>query len=107
MKRLSPAVLLGLSAVAWASAAGPARAIMIAPSPLAQRVVTADVVVVGTVTSLEPKTIRAARFPGDREKGEYRVAVVKVEEGLVGARGLTHVRVGFQLPPPPPPPPQV
>src|SRR5439155_21208736 len=45
---------------------------------------------------------KAARFPGARDTAEYRIALVKVEDAILGARGITHIRVGF-LPPPPPP----
>jgi hypothetical protein len=108
MRRCTKAVPASLTGLALLlSAAATARAMMVAPSPIAQRVATADMIVVGKVTSIEPKTVKAARYPGDREKGEYLIAVVQVEEGFLRARGLTHVRVGFQPPPPPPPAPVV
>jgi hypothetical protein len=58
--------------------------------------------VVGKVTGFEEKTVKANRFPGDT--GEYRVATVKVQQAVLGAKNLTHVKVGFVLPPPPPKP---
>jgi hypothetical protein len=66
-------------------------------APLPERVATADAVVVGKVTEIEEKTVKATRFPGDKEKGEFQVAVVKVEEALAGAKGVTHVRVAFPV----------
>jgi hypothetical protein len=89
--------LLRLSAFVLAAClgAGPARADMIAPPPPLQRAAMAQTVVIGKVVSIEDKTVTAKRYPGDTEKGEYQVAVVKIEDAVIGAKGLTHVRVGF------------
>ena len=97
--------LAGLSCLLTLTATLSARAMMIAPPSVAQRVATADGVIVGKVISLEPKTVFATRFPGDKEKGEFVIAVVKVDEALVGVVGAKEVRVGFIAPPPPPPAP--
>src|SRR4051812_35689051 len=86
------------------TATATAKALMIAPPPGPQRVAMADAVVIGKVTSIEAKTVMAARFPGDKEKGEYPIAVVKIDGALAGARGLTSVRVGFIVPKPQPVP---
>lgn len=96
-------VLRTLLIVATLSVPVTAQAMMIAPSPLPQRVATADLVVLGKVVSIEPKTVKARRFPHDKDKGEYQIAVVKINETLYGGKGLTHVRVGF-IPPVPQPP---
>jgi hypothetical protein len=93
--------MLGLSTLLAVVSVLPARALMVAPPPIGQRVALADKVLVGKVVSIEPKSVKASRYPGDMEKGEFRIAVVKIEEGILGTKGLTHVRVGF-LPPPPP-----
>jgi hypothetical protein len=95
MKRTLLAGIAGLSCLALMIAVAPARALMIAPQPVPLRVASAEVVVVGTVTSIEDKSVSAPRFPGDTEKGEYQVAVVKIDEAILGAKGLTHLRVGF------------
>jgi hypothetical protein len=79
------------------------KAMMIAPQPVAQRVALAQCVVVGKVTALEEKPVAASTFPGVQQKSFYKVAVIKIVDGLMGAKGLTSIRVGF-LPPPPPPP---
>lgn len=105
MRKLLLIGAASLSYLALLSAAGQAKALMIAPAAISQRVALAEVVVIGKVTSIEEKPILAARFPGDKEKGEYRVAVVKIDKALVGASDLTHVRVGFQPPAPQPAPP--
>ena len=81
---------------AAALAARPVRAALILPPSIAQRVATADAVVVGKVTGIDEKTITAERFPG--QKAEFRIATVKIEDGILGTRGLTHLKVGFVPP---------
>jgi hypothetical protein len=81
-------------------AAAPARALVILPPPIALRVAQSSTVVVGKVESIEDKTVAAKRNPNDNDKAEYQIAVVKIEAPILGAKGITHVRVGF-LPPPP------
>src|ERR1043166_9204241 len=89
-------LLVGLAALSLLSLAVPAASgKMIAPPPISLRVANADVVIVGKVTAIEDRTVRAPRWPGDKEGGEFHVAVVKVEEALVGAKGLTHLKVCF------------
>jgi len=98
MKRVFWAGVAGLSFLVVAQAAH-ALAIRIPTAlPAPQRLAQAEVVVVGKVTSVEDKTVKAERFPKDMDKGEYRVVVVKVNDALVGAKGLTHIKVGFLLP---------
>jgi hypothetical protein len=75
--------------------------------PIPQRVMQADTIVVGKVTGVEEKTVKAVRFQGDAEKGEYRVFTVKIEQNLMGGKGLTHIKVGCLMPAAPPPPPVV
>jgi hypothetical protein len=83
--------------------AGNVCAMMIAPAPIPQRVATADLVVVGKVTGFADKAVTAPRFPGDTEKAQYQIAIVKVTDGLYGAKDVKEIRVGF-IPPPPPGP---
>jgi hypothetical protein len=92
MHRILWAGLAGLSLLVCAA---PAFGKRIAPLPIPLRVAQANVVVVGKVTAIEDKTVKAERFPGDTQPAEYKVAIVKVEEALLGAKGQTHVRVGF------------
>jgi hypothetical protein len=67
-----------------------------APAPVADRVARARVVVVGKVTGLEPKS-RMLTFPhGGDTKVEFAIGVVKVDELILGPKGLTHVKVAFQ-----------
>lgn len=69
-----------------------------------EKVARAELVVTGKVTALEKGTVDAIRFPGDTEKVAHKVAVIKIDKGIVGGASITHVKVGF-LPPPPPPDP--
>lgn len=88
--------LLGLAAVIVASTGAPAYADRIGPvvaRPVDQ-VIQAEVIVVGKVADLEKDLVRAAQSPGGPKVG-YQVATVKITEGLAGAKGVTHVRVGF------------
>src|SRR5262245_53319735 len=95
---------LSLSVVALLAVGLAARALMMAPAPIPNRVATSDVVVVGKVVSFEEKKVKAERFPGDQDKNsEFRIAVIKVEDPILGAKGLTHIKVGTWVPPPPPP----
>jgi hypothetical protein len=77
---------------------------MIAPAPIPQRVAQADIVVTGKVTAIEDKTVSVSEVHGAKEKTEYHVAVIKVKDNLLGAKGLTHVKVGFVIPKDPPAP---
>ena len=59
-----------------------------------EQTVRADVVVVGKVTGMEPQTVLAERWKGDGKVG-HLVATIHIEESPIGAKGLTHIRVGF------------
>lgn len=63
-----------------------------------QKLVRADAVVVGKVSAIEKEFVTATPVPGATEKLSYKVAVIKVETGLVGAANVTHIKVGF-IPP--------
>jgi hypothetical protein len=77
-------------------AATPAFAGPLAPPPrMPHRVATADFVVVGTVVRIEEKPALALPYPRAKEKVEFQVAVVKIDDVVLGAKGLTHVRVGY------------
>lgn len=71
--------------------------------PLPQRVAQANTVVVGKVLRFEDKNIKAERYVGDKQTAEYQIALVKISDPLVGAKGVTIIRVGAPVPPPPQP----
>ncbi len=80
-----------------ASAFGLAIALPVV-QPVPVRVVQAHTVVVGKVTAVEEKPVKAARFKGDAEKGEYQVYTVKVDQAVKGGNGLTHIKVATLIP---------
>jgi hypothetical protein len=75
-------------------------ALVVRPPALAERVAPADAVVVGKVESIEEKTVTALPPTGGDTKFEYYVAVVKIEDPVLNAKGLTHVKAAFRVPPP-------
>jgi len=87
---LACAVMLAVSAVS-------AKALMIAPAPVPLRVAGADAVVVGKVTSIEAKPVKAAMFKDDAR--EMQIAKVKVETTVLG-RSAREIKVGFFSPMP-------
>lgn len=74
------------------------KALMIAPMRPGDQVVQADAIVLGKVVSIEKDTIDVTPFPGAAadQKVAHKVAVIKVQESLMGGTGLTEYRVGFQ-----------
>lgn len=62
-------------------------------SPFEQASV-ADLIVVGRVTDIESQPVLAAASKG-AAKLDHLVATIRIDQNLLGARGLTHVRVGF------------
>jgi hypothetical protein len=82
-------------------AAGPGdvqAAVLIRPASISDRVAQATTIVTGKVTSIEEKTVSVEPFPGVKDKVEYIIAVVKIDDAILDAKGLTHVKVGFQAP---------
>ncbi|MCS6866105.1 MAG: hypothetical protein RMJ56_04780, partial [Gemmataceae bacterium] len=65
-----------------------------------QKLVRADAVIVGKITAIEKDTVSASQYPGDPNKVDYKVAVIKVDVPILGADNLTHIKLGF-IPPPP------
>jgi hypothetical protein len=100
------AALFGLTAAAQVKT-------LVAPnrSPTA-RAVEAEVVVIGKVAEIEKEAVEGPAYAGapKDQRATYKVAVVKIEDRLIGAKGLTLVRVGFSAdapaagPPTAPPP---
>jgi len=71
----------------------------IAPLPHrtpARQATQADVIVVGKVNQIEKEFSEATPNPGDMTKVIYHIAVVNISEGILGAKGLTSIRVGWQ-----------
>jgi len=99
MVRFTFCGVAALACLAAVSAFSSAKALMVAPSPLPNRVAGAKVILVGKVTKIEEKTVMAVPYKGAKEKVEYKIAVVKVEENVAGVKGLTEAKIGFIAPP--------
>lgn len=86
---LLAALVLATPAVARCGSPGPSATTF-------QKFIGTEVVVTGKVTAIEKATVEAT-LPdtGTKDKFAYTVAVVKVDGALVGATGLTHIKVGF------------
>lgn len=74
-----------------------AKALIAPPGRPGDQVVQADVVVLGKVTEVEKDEVTATLYPGapKAEAVAFKVAVLKVEDTLLGGRGLTQFRIGF------------
>lgn len=96
--------LAGLSCLTLTAAPALAKAMMIAPPPLAQRVALSDAVVVGKVTGFGDKLV-SAKPPFGGDKVDYQIAVVQVLDAVQGVQDAKEIKVGF-IPPPPPMPPR-
>jgi hypothetical protein len=93
-----------VAVAAVALVAAPAPALMIAMRSPAQRAITADVVVVGKVTAIEKDLVDApSPYAGAKDTQKYKIAVVKIGTGLVGADKMTEIKVGVFQPPKPDP----
>jgi hypothetical protein len=94
MNRPLTAVAGGLWCLALVA---PAFASFIPPmaDPTAMRVAAADVVFVGKVASIADKTVSLPRSPGEKENVDHQVAVIKVSEGLFGAKDDQEIRVAI------------
>jgi len=95
MKQIMAALTL-VGALAMVTSA---KALMIAASPISQRVATADAVVVGKVTEVAEKTEKAEMFKGDER--QMQVTTVKVEETILGKKTRT-IKVAYFPPEPAP-----
>src|SRR5437016_12797359 len=75
-----------------------ARAIPVGPIqlPAPNQVAQSEAVVIGKVESIADKTVKAKNYqPGQSNDLEYHVATVKIQDGLLGTKGLTHVQVAY------------
>ncbi len=87
--------LLALVLVLMACSAASAE--IIADMGIANQTVLSDVVIVGSVTSVEKELAEIKAQPDAGEPTSYTVVVVKVETAIRGVMNITHIRVGFVL----------
>jgi hypothetical protein len=93
--------LLTSSLHAQAAAAPPASSTAVmrpVDVPVYQRVGNADCIVVAKVTDIAEKPVTAAAATAVNQKVEYKIATIKISDALTGVKGLTEIKVGFQLP---------
>jgi hypothetical protein len=62
------------------------------------RVVQADVIVVGKLGKAEEKTVSSTYWPGAKAKVDYQVMELTVEEGISGTKKGDVIRFGFMVP---------
>jgi hypothetical protein len=94
MNRIAWIVVVGLAV----AAAGPTRAGgLLPPAPIPERVSLADAVIVGKVTGFGDKLVSAPRYPGG-DTAQWQVALIRIDDAIVGGEGLKEIKVGF-IPP--------
>jgi hypothetical protein len=72
----------------------------VAPAPhMATRFGMADAIVAGQVLAFEDQDRLVIPFPSTSTKLPYRIAVFRVTENFLGAKGQKTVRIGFPVPP--------
>lgn len=93
----SSRLLLAGIALATLSLGMPSRADALRIAPVAnpkQQAAQAEMIVIGKVTEIEKDAIEFSPVK-DGPKTSYKIAVIKIEESVMGATGLTQLRVGF------------
>jgi hypothetical protein len=89
-------LFVAAAAVALFAAPGEAKRAIRLFSPV-EKVAHAEVVVAGKVASFD-KDAMLPQYPGDPNKVAHKVAVVKVEKGLLGAGDMKEVKIAFVAP---------
>jgi hypothetical protein len=86
LTRFSTAILtcIGLGACGSAARGG----VIVMPPPGPARVAKADAVIVGTVDGIEPQDVKVGNTT-------YRIAVVRINQGLKGIKDEKTLRIGF------------
>jgi hypothetical protein len=95
MKRLSRYLATTLTVLSlWASSSSAHAGTVAMPPPGPNRIADADAVIVGKVEALEPQDVKVGN-------ATYRIAVVKINQGLKGTKDAKTLRIGFVPPPMP------
>ena len=94
-------VLLSLptTSVCWPSVSPTTIQDLVPPpfrSTIPERILKAEVIVLGRIESIESEPVLAAAMLDDLYQSAFRIARLKIREGLRGAEGLLEVRVGFR-----------
>jgi hypothetical protein len=79
--------------------------IMIRPKDTTAQTIEAEAIVVGKVGTLEKQLVNATQTEfANAPKVDFQVATIQISEGLIGTKGLTTIRVGWQAAPAAPAP---
>ncbi len=68
--------------------------------PPVQIISQASTVITGKVTAIEKDPVEVSAYlnaPKDQPKVQFKIAKVKIAESLMGAKGLTEVKIGFPI----------
>jgi hypothetical protein len=78
----------------------PAKALVAVPAPpvMPERVALADTVIIGKVGKVEDKNVSAVPYPGAKNKVEYQVFTLQIDDAVLGAKGMKEIRIGFVPP---------
>src|SRR5438477_12213591 len=73
---------------------GPRLELVATPSP-GMQALQADIVVIGKIAEIEKDTVEAAPSKGANkdQRITYKIAVLKIEDSIIGGKGLTQFRV--------------
>lgn len=74
-----------------------AKALVVAPQRPSQLIVQSQVVLTGKVIDVDKDPVEVTPYrnaPKD-QKVYYKIATVKIDEAIIGASGITQIRVGF------------
>lgn len=85
-------------ALVGATSLAKARAIAIAAPPNATaQAMEAEVIVTGKIVEVEKDAVEATPFKGapKEQKQSFKIAVLKIEDAIIGGTGLTQIRIGF------------
>src|SRR5260370_17847072 len=74
------------------------RKVAVRISPLPERIAIAETIITGKVTAIEDKKVEARQFPGAKDKVELTTAVVKIDDAVLNAKGITHANIVFVEP---------
>ena len=102
MRRWFALYLLAVGGLIGAGQFLSAKALVARMLSIPEKAIAADTIIIGKVVAIEEKPVEVEVAPG-APKVSYRVASIKIEDSVAGAKGLTHMRVGF-IPTPPAPP---
>src|SRR4051812_9732387 len=97
MRIFSHSAVVLIAGLFTVSAAGQSKPLLAPTLAPATRAAQAEMVVTGKVVEIEKDAVEGPAYAGapKDQRLSYKIAVVKIEDRPIGAKGLTQVRVGF------------